>query len=99
MLSLLLARMTTSSPKPTPGGTPRITTLDRVRSNHEIEVLKITGTRDEINSLTQLGIRVGEVLRVKRAAPLGGAILVETADRSVALGRALAGKVKIQLRT
>jgi Fe2+ transport system protein FeoA len=98
MIALLLARMTNQNPKPPESCSAPVATLDRVRSRQKVEVLKITGTRDEANSLAQLGIRVGEVLSVKRSAPLGGAVLVETGDRTVALGRALAGKVRVRIR-
>lgn len=96
MIALLLAGITTRKPT-TPAPSPaRPTTLDRARKAQKLLVLEIAGSREVANSLAQLGIRVGESLRVKRAAPLGGAVLVETGERSVALGRALARKVKVQ---
>jgi Fe2+ transport system protein FeoA len=76
----------------------KVTSLDLVESCDAVEVLEISGPRNVANSLAQLGIRVGEVLRVRRSAPLGGAILIETHERSVALGRGLARKVKVWQR-
>lgn len=47
--------------------------------------------------LAQLDIRGGEVLEVKRAAPWGGPILVETNGSVVAVGRGLARKVLVEV--
>jgi Fe2+ transport system protein FeoA len=91
--------MTTRKPTIAAGEPARITTLDRAEGKMQVEVLEISGPRNIANSLAQLGIRVGELLRVRRSAPLGGAVLVETRERSVALGRALARKVKVQFRS
>ena len=77
---------------------PTVTSLDRAEGREAVEVLEISGPRNIANSLAQLGIRVGEELRVRRSAPLGGAVLVETRERSVALGRGLARKVKVRAR-
>lgn len=82
----------------TGSGSASVISLDRVESLDALEVLEISGPRNVANSLAQLGIRVGEQLRVRRSAPLGGAILVETRERSVALGRGLARKVKVRQR-
>lgn len=91
--------MATRKPKAPAAGSARLMTLDRAQKAEDLEVVEISGSREVTNSLVQLGIRVGETLRVKRAAPLGGAILVQTGERSVALGRALARKVKVQIRS
>ncbi len=90
---LMTTRKTTAK-----GAIVRTISLDCALSHEEVEVLEISGPRNLANSLAQLGIRVGEVLRVRRSAPLGGAVLVETRERSVALGRALARKVKVRIR-
>ncbi len=79
-------------------GGERVTSLDYVQGREAVEVLEISGPRNVANSLAQLGIRVGEQIRVRRSAPLGGAILVETHERSVALGRGLARKVKVRAK-
>ncbi len=79
--------------------TAQVTSLDRAQERDAVEVLEVSGPRNVANSLAQLGIRVGEVLRVRRSAPLGGAVLVETRERSVALGRGLARRVKVQTRS
>ncbi len=77
----------------------RIISLDCARNRDAVEVLEVCGPRHLANSLAQVGIRVGETLRVRRSAPLGGAVLIETRERSIALGRVLARKVKVQIRS
>jgi Fe2+ transport system protein FeoA len=77
----------------------QITSLDCVSGQGTVEVLEICGGRRVTVSLAQLGIRAGEMLRVRRAAPLGGAVLVETRERTVAIGRGVAHKVKVRIQS
>jgi Fe2+ transport system protein FeoA len=60
-------------------------------------VVEITGGRDISRLLSQLHIRVGAVLRVERAAPLGGPLLVECEGGTVIIGRRLAEHVRVQV--
>jgi len=46
--------------------------------------------------LMQYGLHIGDCLRVLRAAPLGGPLLVEVNGREIALGRAVAGKILVE---
>lgn len=47
--------------------------------------------------LNQYGLYVGDLVRVVRIAPLGGPLLVEVNGREIALGRALAEKIAVEL--
>ncbi len=47
-------------------------------------------------SLEQVGIRIYERVRVLRAAPLGGPVLIEVGGSRVALGRSLARRIKVR---
>lgn len=48
--------------------------------------------------LNQYGLYVGDVVRVVRIAPLGGPLLIEVNGREIALGRALAKKILVELQ-
>ncbi len=48
------------------------------------------------HKLRQLGIMPGSCLRVIRHAPFGGPLLIEIEGRSVALGRGIAAKIKVE---
>ncbi len=47
--------------------------------------------------LVPQGVSPGEVLIVKRRAPIGGAILVEANGATIALGRALARNILVKV--
>jgi ferrous iron transport protein A len=54
---------------------------------------------DEVRAkLNQYGLYVGDVVRVVRIAPLGGPLLVEVNGRELALGRAVAEKIFVELQ-
>jgi len=47
--------------------------------------------------LMQYGLHIGDSLRVLRIAPLGGPLLVEVNGREMALGRAVAEKIFVEV--
>ncbi|MBI5946402.1 MAG: ferrous iron transport protein A [Chloroflexi bacterium] len=54
---------------------------------------------DEVRAkLKQYGLYIGDEIRVVRVAPLGGPLLVEVNGREIALGRALAEKILVELK-
>jgi len=54
---------------------------------------------DEVRAkLNQYGLYVGDVVCVLRIAPLGGPLLVEVNGRELALGRAVAEKIFVELQ-
>jgi ferrous iron transport protein A len=48
------------------------------------------------SKLRQYGLHVGDCIRVLRAAPLGGPLLVEVNGREIALGRGVAEKIIVE---
>lgn len=48
------------------------------------------------SKLRQYGLHVGDCIRVVRAAPLGGPLLVEINGREIALGRGVAEKILVE---
>jgi Fe2+ transport system protein FeoA len=71
--------------------------LDRARAADRLQVVEITGGREISRLLSQLHIRVGAVLRVERAAPLGGPLLLECEGGTVIVGRRLAEHVRVRV--
>jgi Fe2+ transport system protein FeoA len=47
--------------------------------------------------LSQLGLLPGSRVRVLRSAPLGGPLLVEVNGRSIALGRRIASRIRVEV--
>lgn len=47
--------------------------------------------------LRQYGLHMGDSLRVLRAAPLGGPLLIEVNGREIALGRSVAEKIMVEV--
>ena len=48
------------------------------------------------SKLRQYGLHIGDCVRVLRAAPLGGPLLVEVNGREIALGRGVAEKITVE---
>lgn len=49
------------------------------------------------SKLMQYGLHIGDFVRVLRVAPLGGPLLVEVNGREIALGRAVAEKIFVEV--
>ena len=79
-----------------PGGI-EVVTLDQVRSSHRVKVVQIVAGHMAARQLAQLGVRVASTLLVHRRAPMGGPVLLESDGSTVAVGRGLAQKVRVQL--
>lgn len=47
--------------------------------------------------LRQYGLHTGDSLRLLRAAPLGGPLLIEVNGREIALGRSVAEKIMVEV--
>ncbi len=59
--------------------------------------LGVEGGRRLTGTLRQYGFYPGEQIRVIRIGPFGGPVLVEINQREIALGRQVAGKVRVEL--
>lgn len=49
------------------------------------------------SKLRQLGLCPGRKVKVLRYAPMGGPVMVDIDGRSVALGRGIAGRVRVEV--
>lgn len=71
--------------------------LHRTPEGTAIRILEIAGARQLSRSLSQLGIRVGDIVHVQRRVPYGGPILIEHRGTQIALGRNLAERIRVQV--
>jgi len=74
-----------------------ICSLDVVPEDAQAEIVHLTNDAATNRQLASLGILTGATLRVRRSAPLSGALLVEVAGTAVALGRALARRLRVRM--
>ncbi len=61
-----------------------------------VRITKYSGGKGVSFKLRQLGLCPGRVVKVLRYAPMDGPILVDVEGRSVALGRGIASRVKVE---
>ena len=71
--------------------------LDRAPRHCMVEVVDVEGGANASRQLSHLGIVVGALLQIKRAAPMGGPVLVEIRGSTVAVGRGVARKVFVRM--
>lgn len=71
--------------------------LDRVAASSEVQILALPNDAGQVRTLEQLGVREDERGRVRSAAPLGGPILLEIGGSAVAIARAVAKKIRVQV--
>lgn len=71
--------------------------LSEIIAGHRARVVGVDGGTRLIGTLNQYGLYPGEQIRVLRIAPFGGPVLIEINQREVALGRKVAGKVRVEL--
>ena len=71
-------------------------TLYRKQRNSQVRIVGITGSKPVKRILTDLGINVGDLVRIKRNAPFGGPVLIERNSVEVALGRDIAECILVE---
>lgn len=62
----------------------------------EVRIVDFIGGHGVGYKLRQLGLYPGRHVKVLRFAPLGGPVMVDVEGRSVALGRGIASRVKVE---
>lgn len=67
-----------------------------VKQGDWARVLRLEGGENLRDKLTQHGLYPGDCIRVLRAAPLGGPLLVDVNGREIALGRGVAQKIWVE---
>ena len=70
--------------------------LPQIPEGAALRILGFTGSRRLRRDLAQLGIQVGDIVRVHRHVPFGGPILLEHRGTKVALGRSLAERIRVE---
>ena len=67
-----------------------------VKKGDWARVLRLNGGAGLEDKLTQHGLYPGDCVRVLRAAPMGGPLLVDVHGREIALGRGIAEKILVE---
>lgn len=70
--------------------------LLNVQHGEWVRILRLDGGANVRDKLTQHGLYPGDHVRVLRAAPLGGPLLVDVNGREIALGRGIAEKIVVE---
>lgn len=65
--------------------------------NHEMgHITAFEGGRNFSIKLRQYGLFIGDQVRIIRAAPFNGPILIESGGREIALGKGIARKIMVK---
>ena len=83
--------MTAITPKTSP------LTLDQARANSTLRITAISGGWGVRQNLNEVGLHVGDSIRILRKAPFGGPLMVMNHGTKVAVGRRLAEKIKVEV--
>ena len=67
-----------------------------VKHGSLVRISRLEGGANMRDKLTQHGLYPGDCIRVLRAAPLGGPLLVDVNGREIALGRGVAQKIVVE---
>ncbi len=71
-------------------------TLYQARTNATLKITSISGGWGVRQNLNEVGLHVGDAIRILRKAPFGGPLVVTCHGTEVAIGRQLAEKVKVE---
>ena len=72
-------------------------TLDKVKEQQKVKVIKIMGGWGIRQRLNQMGIHPGDQILVKRSAIMGGPVLIQVHGADVALGRGMTRKIMVEI--
>jgi len=67
------------------------------RKHSNLRIRLISGNWEVRRSFSQLGLHVGDRVRVVRKAPFGGPLIVENRGSKVAIGRQLAENIRVEV--
>ena len=72
-------------------------TLDQARAHSTLKITSISGGWGVRRNLNEVGLHVGDAIRILRKAPFGGPLMVVNHGTKVAVGRQLAAKIKVEV--
>ena len=72
-------------------------TLYQARANSTLKITSISGGWGVRRNLNEVGLHVGDAIRILRKAPFSGPLMVVNHGTKVAVGRQLAEKIKVEV--
>ena len=63
----------------------------------KVRIIEYNGGKGVSYKLRQLGLTPGKEVKVLRHAPLGGPLMIDVEGRSIALGRGIAARIKVEM--
>jgi len=72
-------------------------TLDQARAHSTLKITSISGGWGVRRNLNEVGLHVGDTIRILRRAPFGGPLMIVSHGTEVAIGRQMAEKVKVEV--
>jgi len=72
-------------------------TLYQARADSALKVLSISGGWGVRRNLNEVGLHLGDTIRILRRAPFGGPLMIVSHGTEVAIGRQMAEKVKVEV--
>ena len=72
-------------------------TLYQAHAHSTLKIISISGGWGVRQNLNEVGLHVGDSIRILRKAPFGGPLMVVNHGTKVAVGRQLAAKIKVEV--
>ena len=75
------------------------TTLDKVISSQTVIITRINAGKSLGNRLANMGLHIGDSLQIIRSGQFGGPIIILINNAEIAIGRGIAKKIVVSLKT
>jgi len=72
-------------------------TLDAIKENQKVKVIRVSGGWGIRQRLGCLGIHPGDMITIKKSAIMRGPILINIHGNQVALGRGIASRIFVEV--
>jgi ferrous iron transport protein A len=70
--------------------------LLEIPAHTTVKIVSLSGGKGARRILTQMGISIGSLIKIKRNAPFAGPLLIENNGAAVAIGRGVAAKIMVE---
>jgi|PlaIllAssembly_1097288.scaffolds.fasta_scaffold662699_1 ferrous iron transport protein A len=70
--------------------------LLEIPAHTTVKIVSVSGGKRSRQMLTQMGISIGSLIKIKRNAPFAGPLLLENHGAAVAIGRGVAARIMVE---